>query len=133
MILKDAQRLGVTTTAVQGCHQQRERTFSQWLLGDHPLEVRHDVVGRADRKTSGGKLFERDQTLLFQMPGVGLGPRFVGELEQRPAPPQAERLVQQRNGALLVASRQRRPAAGQRHLESSTVDQVAIGHEHVAG
>ena len=73
------------------------------MLADQRLELCHHLGMAAERELRLDQLLERRSPQLSQPRDLALGERLVREVRQRRAPPQRERPLERRSGALGAA------------------------------
>jgi hypothetical protein len=91
----------------------------------------NDVGVTAERQVGVDAALERDEPLLLQPRALRPRPGLVGELAERRAAPQRERVAQRRGGALGVTRRERAATVVEQPLEPGRVERVVVEHELV--
>ena len=87
------ERLGLTSGAVQREHALGVQPLGQRMLGDEPLELPDQLPVAAGGEASVDRQLGRMEAQLLQPPDLGGGERLAGDVGQRVAPPQPERLA----------------------------------------
>jgi hypothetical protein len=130
-----AQRIGLTAGSIQREHQLGPESFTEREVGDELPKHRYGAFVVAKGKTRLDRLLERGGPQLVQPLDFRFHERFIGDVLERLATPQAQRLVE------LVECHSRRPprrllepTGGIRHrgLEPHGVDLVRRDVEQVA-
>ena len=98
------------------------------MLADERLELRDDVGRPPELDVGREPLVTGDQPELVEAPGLTLRPFLEGELGERRAAPEFERV--QEDAATLLRSA--RPRVGEQLLEAPRVDLLRRDREHVA-
>jgi hypothetical protein len=88
------ERLGGSTSRIQGSHQGDPGSLAQGQLGDERLQQSHGVCRTTRDEQHFGTPLDGLSTLLLELDGLELGDLGVGELAVRRAAPQAERPLQ---------------------------------------
>ena len=89
------QRVGLPARPVQRHHQLAPEPLPGRVGGHQPLQLPHQPGVAAGGQAQLGQGLAGGQAQLLQPGRLGLGPRPVGELGQRRAPPQPQRRLQQ--------------------------------------
>jgi hypothetical protein len=131
--LVGAQRVGLTTRAIQGQHEQPPQPLTERMLG-------HSGFPRADRfpvPAAGDLRFEPeldgDGPQLVEAADLGLRERFGGDIGQRRSPPQPQCLAHDLARMRGVTRLERRSALLDQAFEADAVDTVGVDVEEVAG
>ena len=124
----DLERLRLPARAVEGEHQLRPQPLAQRIGADEPLELGDEVGVLPDRQLRLGALLEEGEAELVEPRDLLLRERLVAEVGQRLAPPQGERLVEERRPAHGLARPRlvdEAPHAGQVELLGPEPNDVA--------
>ena len=89
------QRLGLTPRSVEREHQLAPQALPQRVLRDQRLELADELSAAAELEVGVDPLLERLQAQLLEPADLGLGERLEGEVGERWAAPQRERLAEQ--------------------------------------
>ena len=81
---------------VEGLHEQSPRPLPFRVLCHDRLQAGHGVLGQSQRQDKLGPAFPRRHPELVEPDSLGPRERPVRELGQSGAPPQAQRLVENR-------------------------------------
>ena len=134
-VVERAQRFGLTARSVQRQHQLGPEPFTEREVGDVLPEQRYGEVVVAKGQAGLDRLFEGGGPQLVEPLDLSFHERFVGDVLERLALPEAQRLEE------LVECRSRRPPGrlfelagriGHRRLEPDGVDRVRRDVEQVA-
>ena len=128
----DRERFGLPTRSVEREHELSAGTLAQRLLGHQALERRDDVVGEAELQARFDGFLASGEDELLECGQRGSGERRVGEVAERRAAPQAQRVLEQRSCRLRVPGRQRLPAALEQQLEANQVNGLALDVQEVS-
>ena len=123
------ERLGLAAGAVEGEHELAVRRLAQRVGGDDALELRDRVGVAAEREPGLDPLLPAREPELLEVRGLDARERLV-ELGERRAPPQAQRLLEQRRRLLGVARGERGAAPLPQAAEADRVD--ALGRRRRA-
>ena len=104
------ERLGLPAAAVEREHQLSAEALAQRLARDLPLQLADHVGVPAEREVGVDPALERHEPLLLEPRALRLRPGMVGELAERRAAPQRQRVAQRRRRALGVVGGQRAAA-----------------------
>ena len=104
-VLVGLQRVGLAVRAVEGQHQLRPQALPVGVLGDQRLQLPDHLGVAAERQLGLDQLLERRDAQVVEPGDLALRERLVGEIRQRRAAPQRQRLLERR---------QRRARAGRR-------------------
>ena len=141
-VLVGLQRIGLAVRAVEGQHQLRPQTLPIGVLCDQRLQLPHHLGMTTKRQLRLDQLLERRDAQIIEPGDLALRERLVGELRQRRAAPQRQRLHERRNGALRAAAGQLAAPLGNEPLEAVRVEALGIklqlvavlaGHDHPSG
>jgi hypothetical protein len=127
--LVGVERLRLPAGAVEREHQQAPEGLAQRVLADERVELADDVAVAAELEVGVDPLLERNKAQLLQPVRVRLRPCVEGELGERRAAPEAERLAERAPLGLGVG----RTRLAQQPLEAHGVDPLALDVKHVAG
>ena len=106
------QRLRLPPGAIQREHQLPVQALAQRMLGDEPLELADQLAMAPVRELGVDRLRERGQPQLLQPPDLRRRERLVGDVGQRRAPPQRERLARRRRRATSRSNRAASTSSG---------------------
>jgi hypothetical protein len=109
--LVGAQRVGLTSTAVQAQQLQLPSPLAEGVLLEQGRQVAQRVGGVTELQPRRRQLLERPEAELVEASDVRLGELRVGELRERRPPPEAERRLE---GARTAGGVTRRAPAGSR-------------------
>jgi len=125
------QCLGRPPFGGQGAHEDLHRTWAQRLAADEVSRAGDGLGPPAARQQQLRAVLERCEPELLQ-PGGRCAGETLGELAERPSPPQGERLVQDSQRGRRVIRREAAglPVAG---FEAFRVDRRAVRRQRVAG
>jgi hypothetical protein len=127
------QRLSLAAGAVEGEHELAAQPFAERVLGDESLQLRDQRRASADAELRLDALLERGEPQLLEAFDLHPRERFEGEVAERPAAPQRQRLVQLVQGTFRRVGRKRTPALLEQSLVPVEIDVLEAGTEHVAG
>ena len=99
------QRVRLPVRAVEREHELAAEPFRQRVLGNQDLELADELARAAEGELGVDAVLKRREAKLLEPADLALSPRLVGELDQRRAAPQRERLPQRfrrRPAALLL-------------------------------
>ena len=96
----DGERVGLAAAQVERLHQQRARPLPPRVRGDERLQLGDQVGARAGGEVGLDPLLERGDPELLEPERLGAGERLVGEVAERRAADEPERLAQQLGSAL---------------------------------
>ena len=105
LCLVDLERLCLAAGTVEGEHQLPSKALLQWVTRDKRLQLADQVVLQAERKIGVDPFNQSAQAKLLQPPDLVESERLIGEVGQRRAAPQSERVAQERRGPRRVACR----------------------------
>ena len=131
-LLVRGERLGLPTRAVEGEHQLRPRPLPQRLLPHEGLEVTDEVRVATQLQFRFDTVLKRRYAQLLEARDRSVGKLRVGEVGERTAVPELERLAEPRDGLRGLARRERFPAGGGQLLELLRVDALRPDDELVA-
>ena len=126
-VVEGAQRFGLTTGSVQRQHQLGPEPFTEGEVRDELPQQRYGVVVVAEGHACLDRLLERDGPQFVEPLDFSLHERFVGDVLERLATPQAERLeepVECQSRRLLGRLLEPAGSIGHRGLEPHGVDRV---------
>ncbi len=126
------QRVGLAPTAPQGERVQPPALLAQWLVPGELVGVGHGPGGVPGAQCRGHPQLTGAPSQLGQPAGLGRRPVLVAGLGERRAPPQRQRLVQQRPGRARVGADALTGVAAQ-PLEPPRVHRVGRQPHRVAG
>ena len=106
-----AERVGMATRGVERAHEELAGPLAQRVLADERLELRDDVGRPPELDVGGDPLVTGDQPELVEAPGLTLRPFLEGELGERRAAPEFERVQEDAATLLRSAAPSRRRAA----------------------
>nr|BFF03905.1 hypothetical protein GCM10020241_55800 [Streptoalloteichus tenebrarius] len=124
------QRLALPARPVQGHELRRAQALAQRVLRDQVGQLADQYAVVAQREPRLGLLLQRDQPQLLQPPDHRGEQRAVGEVGERRAPPQRERLGQQVGPRPRVLAR---PRLGRQGREPLRVHGLGVDAQQVAG
>jgi hypothetical protein len=126
------ERLGLPTRTVEREHVLGAEALAERMLGDQRLQLSDDVAVMPERELGLDPQFDRSKSNLLEpcalVPAEGLG-----ELGERGAAPERERVVQQLRRLQRVVLRERLARADDPPVEAREVELVVFDLEHVAG
>ena len=131
-VLVGLQRVGLPVAAVQGEHQLCPKALAVGVLGDQRLELADHVGVPAERELGLDQLLERHHAQIFEPGDLGLRESLVREVGQRRAPPERERPLERRNGALRATGCQLAAPLGDQPLEPVRVQGLRVKLQLVA-
>ena len=99
-LLVGLERLGLSARPVQREHQLTAQPLAQRVLRDETLELADELRMAAEREIGLDPLLERREAKLLEADDRGLGELLVGEVRQRRAAPERERLAELCRGGL---------------------------------
>ena len=102
------------------------------MLGDQRLERAHHLVVTSHRQLGFDQVLLRGGMKLVKSGDLDLGEARVVEVRKRCSPPQRERCLQRRGGALRALRRELAPALAHQTLEDPAVDGVRVDPQLVA-
>ena len=121
-VLVDLQRLGLAVAAVQGEHQLPAQPLAQRVTGDQGLELGDEITVAPEGEVCFDPFLEGGQAQLLEPGDLVLGERVEGEVGERRAAPEAERLTEECR-CLERSARRRAPLA---LCASSAVEAVRV-------
>jgi hypothetical protein len=98
------ERLGLTTRAVQREHALRVQALPQWVLGGQTLEPSERLLIASSRKVVFDRQLRRRQPQLLEPADLRRGEGLRGDVGQRGAVPEGERLLRCVVRDVLVAA-----------------------------
>ena len=107
--------------------------LAQRVLGDERLELADELRVAAEREVGVDPLLERREAELLEPDDRGLRERLVGEVGERGAAPERERLAQRRRGRSASPAGAVRLALAEQALEAVQVELLGLELERVAG
>ena len=118
-------------------HQQHPEPLAERVGVDEPLQLRDEGLAEAELELRAQKLLERAHVELLEAPDVCLCELLVPNIDERRAPPERERALEEPNllgGRLPAATRQQPLEARRVHLRRRDHEDVpaAAGLEQVA-
>src|SRR5207247_5472563 len=119
--------------AVERAHQLAAQVLSERMLRDQGLELARELRMVSELKLGPDPLLDCDQVQLFQPGDLGLGERLVGEIGERGAPPERERLGEQIRGLARSTGSEGASAFGEQGLEAMKVELAGLEAEHIPG
>jgi hypothetical protein len=122
----------LAVAAVEGQHQLRPQTLVVRVLADQRLQLPHHLGMGAERQLRLDQRLQRGDPQVLEPGDLPLREGLVGELRQRRAAPQRQRLLERRNGALRVGAGQLGAPLGHQPLEALRVEAVGIERQLVA-
>ena len=130
--MEGAQRVALLARLVLRQRQQRPPVLSQRLLGDARLCLgqHFPVTPGADRRVDAELLGVEAQLLQARRFGPARAPAL--QVDQRPAPPEGQRLTNDVGGALRLAQREQLARPPDQPLETTRVDVVSRHDQPVA-
>ena len=90
------QRLGLPPGAVEREHPLAVQAFTQRVLADQPVELAGQLGVAPGRQVGVDRHVGGAQPQILEAPDLGCGERLVGQVRQRLAPPQRQRLARTR-------------------------------------
>jgi hypothetical protein len=132
-LLARAERLGLPAAAVQRQHPSRPEPLPQRVLPRKSLELTDQFTVPARRQLGVDPVLLRVHPELVETGRLRPGERLIGELGQRRASPQRQRLGQlRRRGGARIPVAQGDPSLGGELLEATGVHLVLVDVEQVA-
>ena len=126
------QRLGLAPRAIQTQQQLPVQPLLQRVLSDQRLQLGDQLGVAAEGQVGLDPDLQDGQVPLGEPGALGLGERLVGELRQRPATPQPERLAQPGRCQLRHPAERLGALVGE-PLEAGQVQLVGVQLQQVAG
>ena len=126
-----AQRLGGAAASVQRQHQRHHEAFTQRVLANEALQLRHQLPGQTEPGIGVDPVLDRLQSQLLQPRDLRLGPRLVGELLIGVTAPHRQPGPQRQGRASRIGLGQD-PSLDHRALEPARVGLVTLDRQHVA-
>ncbi len=102
-LLVDGERFGLAPVAVEGEHELAAEALAVRVLRDEGLELGDEVAAVPEGEVGVDPLLEGGQSQLLEAGDLRLCERLVGEVGERRAVPEGERLSQKAGGALVLA------------------------------
>ena len=131
--LVGVQRLGLPTRPVQRSHQIHPQALAERVLGDECLELPDQLVLAPEREVGVDPQLQRCQPDLLE-PGDGrLREALVGEVRERRAPPQRQRVAQPLRRIGRQAPSEQAPPLVHQPLEAVEIELVGLDPDDVAG
>ena len=130
-VLVLGQCVGLPAAAIQGEHQLRPQTLAVGMLDDQRAELGHDLAMATQREIRVDPGLERTQAQLLQPRRLGLRGRHIGQLDERRAAPERQRIGQLGGRRTGIAAPKRRHADGNAALELRHVGRLRRDLEHV--
>ena len=131
-VLVGLERVGLAVGAVEGEHQLGPETLPVRVLVDERLELPDHLAVAAEHELRLDQPFERDGMQLVEPGGLALRERLVGEVGQRRAAPQRERLLEGRHRGLRASRVELGPGLRHEPLEPVRVELLGVELELVA-
>ena len=123
--------LPLASRAVQGEHQLFPETLPERVTRREALELADHLSVFSDGELRLDPVLERAEPLLLQPRGLGLERRLTGEVGERRAAPQIQRVVERADGGTRV-DRQQAPGVSQDRSEPCGVELRRLRLEAVA-
>ena len=98
------QRVTLSSAPVQSTHQLTPQSLVRWMLGDQHLQLRDQLSVPTERKVGLDALLDRLEPKLLHTPNRRLRERLIGDVGQRPAAPQRQRLAEHRGSTRRLGS-----------------------------
>ncbi len=131
-VLVGLERLGLALAAVEGEHQLPSEALAVGVLADQRLELTDQLRVLAERQLGIRQIFERRHSQILQAADLELDERLACEVGERGSPPERERRLERRDGALRPACCQLAPAFTHQPLEAVGVEPLRIERQLVA-
>ena len=132
-ILVRVQGLRLPARPVQRRHQIPPQTFAERVLGDECLELADQLVVAPEREVGVDPELDRCQPDLLEPGDRRLGEALVGEVRERRAPPQRQRVAQPLRRVGRQAAGEQAPPLVHQPLESVEIELVGLDPDDVAG
>ena len=113
----DVQRLRVPAGAVESLHQQQPQGLAQRVVGQQPAQLGNGLDVPAEGQLGGDAKLDGVQAQLGEPVRLGFDQRGGGDIGQRLAAPEAERLSKCPRRALRIAGAEGTPAVPHHGLE----------------
>ena len=123
------ERLGAAVAAGEREHQLASQPLTRRVLGDERRELADELGMTAERELGVDSVLERCEAQLLEPRACGLGEALVGEVRERRAAPERERLAQLRR-RVRECGLSRVP---QQRLEPVEVDLILLDLEQIPG
>ena len=124
--------VGLPVRAVEGEHQLGSQALAVRVLLDQALELTHQLRVAAERQLRLDQQLEARDPQVLEARDLRLRERLVGEVGQRRAAPQRERLLERRDGALRPLVRELPAGLAEQSLEPVGVHVVRLDAQLVA-
>ena len=123
----DLERLRLSAGSVERLHQRAREALVERMLVDERLQLRDELGVAAEREVGLDSQLERGQTCSLEALDLRVRGRVVGEIRERLAAPEVERLAQEtaRPGGL------RRFCLGDQPLEAEQVELIRVDPDQV--
>ena len=132
-VLERVERLGLAAAAVEREHQLGGEALVRRVLRHQPAQLPDDLGVPPGGDVGLDAARQRGDPGLLEAPHVARGERRVGEVAERCAAPEPERLAQQVRGGLGPPARQLAPAARDELVEALHVALAGADAEPVPG
>jgi hypothetical protein len=127
------ERFGLTPRPVQRQHPLSLQPLSQRMTFHQGIQLRDQGVVASQRELGLDAFLDRGEAKLLEPPHVGLGPRLVGEVRQRRAPPERQGLAQLGDRPFPRTAGARLLALFHQVLEAEDVELLRLDPQGVAG
>jgi hypothetical protein len=132
-VLVDPQCIGLAAAAVQGEHQLPAQPLAQRMTGDERLELGDELTVAREREVGFDPFLEGGKAELIEPGDLLLCERVEGELGERRAAPEPERLTEQCRCLERSARSERRPRPREQSCEAVRVELSVLDPEDVPG
>ena len=130
--LEGAERVSLAPRPVQSQHLLPAETLPQRILRDQGVHLRRDQSVQSEGKLGLEPQLQAARLELLQPHAVALREPLVGEVRQRRAPPQLERLAQHSRSSVHLAVGQEPSPLSNKTLETHRVDRVWTKPKRIA-
>ena len=127
------QGIGLASASIQRKHLQSAQALAQRVRMYQRVQVRYQCRVPAEPQIGVEPVLQARQAHLLQPGGVGKDGRLVGEVGQRVAAPQPERLTQQLRRLLVITGIKSGAASLPEILKTSNICPRGVEAEPVAG
>ena len=132
-VLVGLQGLRLPARPVQRRHQIPPQAFAERVLGDECLELADQLIVAPEREVGVDPKLDRCQPDLVE-PGDGrLGEALVGEVSERPAPPERQRVAEPLRRVGCQAASEQAPSLVHQPLEAVEIERIGLDADDVAG
>ena len=133
VLLVHAERLGLAAAPVQREHQLTARALGERVGRGDSFELPDELGVASEAQVGLDAFLDRDATELFEPQRFGAGEVGVGELGERGAPPEAERLVEERRGRRRLTGAGALLRVHDQPFELEGVELLGLDRQQVSG